>query len=125
MKILVLTSRYTALRDIIEEDFGRQTRLFAALQKLDNQIDFFCVDYKKKEHKDTKLHGMNIHIKPFTPFNPLSHIKLYKQLKKQLKQKYDLIDTKLSTKDKKYHHTKDDNYLPTTVNYLKERIAGV
>ena len=39
------------------------------------------------------------------------------------KQKYDLIDTKLSTKDKKYHHTKDDNYLPTTVNYLKERIA--
>ena len=91
MKILVLTSRYTALRDIIEEDFGRQTRLFASLTKLDNEIDFFCVDYKKKEHKDTKLHGMNIFIRPFTPYNPLSHRKLYKQLKKQLKQKYDLI----------------------------------
>jgi radical SAM superfamily enzyme YgiQ (UPF0313 family) len=41
--------------------------------------------------------------------------------------KYDLLDKKVETKDKKYHHKKseDNNYLPTTANYLKERIAGV
>ena len=40
--------------------------------------------------------------------------------------KYDLLDKKVETKDKKYHHKKsEDNYLPTTANYLKERIAGV
>ena len=37
MKILVLTSRYTATRDIIGEDFGRQTRLFEALKKFIEQ----------------------------------------------------------------------------------------
>ena len=47
MRILVLTSRYTATRDIINEDFGRQTRLFEALKKLNHNIDFFCADYKK------------------------------------------------------------------------------
>jgi|TARA_B110000211_G_C14059239_1_gene544772 anaerobic magnesium-protoporphyrin IX monomethyl ester cyclase len=42
------------------------------------------------------------------------------------KLKYQLLDTKIETKDKKYHHIKEkDNYLPTTANYMKERIAGV
>ncbi|MDP7115826.1 MAG: glycosyltransferase family 4 protein [Candidatus Woesearchaeota archaeon] len=92
MKILVLTSRYTALRDIIEEDFGRQTRLFEALSKYDNEIHFYCVDYRKKENKDTKLHDMKIMIRPFSPFNPLQLLLFYRQLKKTIKEGgYDLI----------------------------------
>src|SRR3990167_5566528 len=60
MKILVLTSRYTATRDIIGEDFGRQTRLFAALKKLGHDIDFFVADYRKHENKNVKLHGIEV-----------------------------------------------------------------
>jgi len=43
------------------------------------------------------------------------------------KMKYELIDKKLETDDRKYHHIKDEekDLLPTTANYLKERIAGV
>ena len=65
MKILVLTSRYTATRDIVGEDFGRQTRLFAALKKLGHDIDFFVADYRKKENKNAKLHGIGVFIRPF------------------------------------------------------------
>ena len=65
MKILILTSRYTATRDIIDEDFGRQTRLFTALNKLNNEIDFLCADYRKYQNKNTKLHGINVFIRPF------------------------------------------------------------
>jgi len=65
MRILVLTSRYTATRDIIDEDFGRQTRLFTSLKKLKNDIDFLCADYKKYQNKNTKLHGINVFIRPF------------------------------------------------------------
>lgn len=65
MKILVLTSRYTATRDIIDEDFGRQTKLFTALNKLNNEIDFLCADYRKYQNKNTKLHGINVFIRPF------------------------------------------------------------
>src|SRR3989338_9007162 len=65
MRILVLTSRYTATRDIIGEDFGRQTRLFSSLKKLGHDIDFLCADYRKHENKDLKLHGINIMIRPF------------------------------------------------------------
>jgi len=68
MQILVLTSRYTATRDIIGEDFGRQTRLFSALKKLRHSIDFFVADYRKFEKKDTKLHGINVAIRPFSIF---------------------------------------------------------
>ncbi len=80
------------MRDIIKEDFGRQTRLFEALSKYDNSITFFCVDYKKKEEYDTKLHGMDILIRPFNYFNPASVLvfclRLYKEIKKG---KYDLV----------------------------------
>lgn len=69
MKILVLTSRYTATRDIIGEDFGRQTRLFAALKKLGHDIDFFVADYRKKENKNANLHGINAMIRPFGLFH--------------------------------------------------------
>ncbi len=65
MKVLVLTSRYTASRDIVGEDFGRQARLFEALKKLGCEIDFFCADYKKLENKNTKLHGINVFVRPF------------------------------------------------------------
>lgn len=47
MRILVLTSRYTATRDIIGEDFGRQVRLFSSLKKFGHGIYFFVADYKK------------------------------------------------------------------------------
>tara|TARA_Y100000310_G_C20681183_1_gene816042 strand:- start:2066 stop:3178 length:1113 start_codon:yes stop_codon:yes gene_type:complete len=92
MKILVLTSRYTALRDIIEEDFGRQTRLFEALSKYDNEIHFYCVNYRNKENKDTTLHNMKIMIRPFSPFNPIQLLLFYRKLKKTIKEGcYDLI----------------------------------
>ncbi|MBI1936240.1 glycosyltransferase family 4 protein [Candidatus Woesearchaeota archaeon] len=89
MKILVLTSRYTATRDIIEEDFGRQVRLFEALKKIGHDIDFFCADYKKFEGKDIKLHGINVYIRPFGMRHLFSFIK---HLNEKLKgKKYDLL----------------------------------
>tara|TARA_Y100000310_G_scaffold345466_1_gene465308 strand:- start:18481 stop:19578 length:1098 start_codon:yes stop_codon:yes gene_type:complete len=78
MKILVFTSRYTAGRDIIDEDFGRQVRLFEQLRKFGHKIDFFCVDYRKYEYKNLKLHGINVFIRPFKParlFGLLSYLK--------------------------------------------------
>lgn len=84
MKILVLTSRYTATRDIIDEDFGRQTRLFAALKKFNHDIDFFCADYKKFENKKKTLHGINVKIKPF---GVLHFISFLSSLNNQLKNK--------------------------------------
>ncbi len=66
MDILVLTSRYTASRDIISEDFGRQTRLFEALRKRGHNIDFYCLDYRKFENKNARLHGINVFIRPFS-----------------------------------------------------------
>jgi len=65
MKVLVLTSRYTATRDIIGEDFGRQTRLFSALSKRGHDIHFFCADYRMKERKNVVLHGIKVMIRPF------------------------------------------------------------
>ncbi|MBI3034913.1 glycosyltransferase family 4 protein [Candidatus Woesearchaeota archaeon] len=75
MKLLVLTSRYTANRDIIGEDFGRQTRLFSALKKFKHDIGFFAADYRKFEKKNVKLHGINISIRPFSIFHFFSFIK--------------------------------------------------
>lgn len=82
VNLLVLTSRYTANRDIIGEDFGRQTRLFEAFTKLGNKVDFFVADYKKLERKNLKLHDMNITIEPFKPIRFYS---FYKKLKSHLK----------------------------------------
>jgi|TARA_Y100000310_G_scaffold345860_1_gene471660 glycosyltransferase involved in cell wall biosynthesis len=89
MRILVLTSRYTATRDIIDEDFGRQTRLFASLKKLKNDIDFLCADYRKYKNKNTKLHGINVFIMPFGIFYFLSFIKSLSVLLK--KKKYNFL----------------------------------
>lgn len=89
MKILVFTSRYTAGRDIITEDFGRQIRLFENLGKFGHEIDFFCVDYKKLENRNTSLHGINILIRPFKPSGIFD---LFLDLNKTIKAKnYDLI----------------------------------
>ncbi len=89
MKILVLTSRYTATRDIIDEDFGRQTRLFSALKELDNDIDFLVADYRKFETKDLKLHGIYVSIRPFSFFYFLSFLR---ELNNKLRnEKYDFI----------------------------------
>lgn len=89
MKILVLTSRYTAHRDIIGEDFGRQTRLFEEVKKLNHEIDFYCADYQKFESKKLKLHGINVTIEPFSLFYAYSFVsKLKKKIKKN---RYGLI----------------------------------
>ncbi len=89
MRILVLTSRYTATRDIISEDFGRQVRLFAALKKRGHDIDFYCADYRKFEHKDVRLHGITVFIRRCCP---LSFIPFCLALKSQLeKKKYDVL----------------------------------
>ena len=89
MRILVLTSRYTATRDIVGEDFGRQTRLFEALKKFKHEIDFFCLDYRKFENKDAKLHGISVSIRPFSIFH---FLKFVSGLNKTLKnKKYDLL----------------------------------
>ena len=89
MKILVLTSRYTATRDIISEDFGRQTRLFEALRKLGHKIDFFVVDYIKHENKNLKLHGINVAIRAFGIFY---FFRFLKNLNRVLKNKnYDVL----------------------------------
>ncbi|MBI2101501.1 glycosyltransferase family 4 protein [Candidatus Woesearchaeota archaeon] len=89
MKILVFTSRYTAGRDIISEDFGRQVRIFEQLGKLGHKIDFFCVDYKRLENKSLYLHGMRIFIKPF---KPLKFFSLLSELRKTMKSNnYDIL----------------------------------
>jgi len=89
MKILVLTSRYTATRDIVGEDFGRQTRLFEALAKYGHSITFFCADYRKKENRNTKLHGIDVRIRPFGIFHFFS---FKKELKNTLKkERWDLM----------------------------------
>ena len=74
MRILVLTSRYTATRDIIGEDFGRQTRLFSSLKKLGHDIDFFVADYKKNEYRNLRLHGLNVMVRPFGIFSALNFV---------------------------------------------------
>ncbi len=94
MKALVLTSRYTASRDIIGEDFGRQARLFEALKKLKHEIDFYCADYVKFENKNLKLHGINVMIRPFGIFKLFNFLNgLNKTLKNK---KYDIL---ISTSD--------------------------
>ena len=89
MRILVLTSRYTASRDIINEDFGRQTRLFEALKKLGLGVDFFCADYNKFENKNTKLHGINVMIRPFSFFIFFSFLNSLNKLIKN--NEYDIL----------------------------------
>lgn len=89
MRILVLTSRYTANRDIISEDFGRQTRLFSALKKHEHEIDFFVADYRKFESRNVKLHGINIEISPFSISNFIGFIKKFD--KKIKNKKYDIL----------------------------------
>lgn len=89
MKLLVLTSRYTANRDIIGEDFGRQTRLFSALKKFKHEIYFFVADYRKFENKDVKLHGISVAIRAFSILNFFSFLK---NLNNKLKNKrYDAL----------------------------------
>ena len=88
MRILVFTSRYTASRDIINENFGRQVRLFEQLAK-SNEIDFFCADYKKLENKNTNLHGIRVFIRPFSPFRLLSFLSEFRKILEN--KKYDMI----------------------------------
>lgn len=83
MKLLVLTSRFTANRDIIDEDFGRQIRLFESFKKLGHDITFFVADYKTKESKTLKLHDIDIIIEPFSIFSMFSFKKKLKKIVEQ------------------------------------------
>jgi radical SAM superfamily enzyme YgiQ (UPF0313 family) len=100
-----------------------------ALYEEVKQKDLFVGDYDKNRVMFDKVNIVPHDISVEGLFNHVENLnremnEIAQKTRPELtKQKYDLIDTKLSTKDKKYHHTKDDNYLPTTVNYLKERIA--
>lgn len=89
MKILVLTSRYTATRDIIGEDFGRQTRLFSSLKRFNHEIHFFCADYRKFENKNLSLHGLKVFIRPFGIFYFPMFISGLKKI--MAREKYDLV----------------------------------
>ena len=89
MRLLVLTSRYTASRDIIGEDFGRQVRLFESLKKLGHEIDFLCADYKKFENRNSELHGITVFIRPFSLAKSLSFLKNLKNLLKS--KEYDFL----------------------------------
>ena len=109
MKILVLTSRYTATRDIIDEDFGRQTRLFSSLKKLGHDIDFLCADYRKFERRNLLLNGINVMIRPFGFFYFLYFLRLFNKLLKT--KDYDVV---ISTSDPLwgvfgYYFTKKNN----------------
>ncbi len=65
MKILLLMKRFSTNRDMILENFGRETRLFSEIRKLGHQVTILCADQAKKERKTTKLNGMAVEIYPF------------------------------------------------------------
>lgn len=65
MKILLLMKRFSTNRDMIIENFGRETRLFSEIRKLGHTVTILCADQVKKERKTTKLNGMVVEIYPF------------------------------------------------------------
>lgn len=71
MKILLLMKRFSTNRDMIMENFGRETRLFSEVRKLGHIVTILCADQVKKERKTTKLNGMNVEIHPFGITNTL------------------------------------------------------
>ena len=88
MRILVLMKRFGAGKDMVLFDFGRQIRLFENIAK-DNDVDFFVVDYKKRETRNLSLHGMKFYIRPYSIF---SHFSFFSELNEIIKRKkYDFI----------------------------------
>ncbi len=65
MKILLLMKRFSTNRDMILENFGRETRLFSEIRKLGHTITILCADQTKKERRTIKLNGMAVEIYPF------------------------------------------------------------
>ncbi len=65
MKILLLMKRFSTNRDMIIENFGRETRLFSEIRRLGHTVTILCADQVKKERKTTKLNGMAVEIYPF------------------------------------------------------------
>lgn len=88
MKILVIMKRFGANKDMVMENFGRQIRIFEHLAKK-HKIDFFCLDYKKKESKELIKNNIRYIIKPISVF---SYPKLLNSLKGIIKrEKYDVV----------------------------------
>ena len=88
MKILVIMKRFGANKDIVEENFRRQIRLFENLAKK-HSIDFLCPDYVKKESKTITRNGIRYIVRPVSLISVFS---LYSSLKKLIrKEKYGII----------------------------------
>ena len=87
-RILVIMKRFGANKDMVMQNFGRQIRLFEPLAKK-YKIDFFCIDYKKKESKVIKKVGIKFIVKPVSFFLIPNLLKSVKDLIK--KEEYDLI----------------------------------
>ncbi len=73
MKILLLMKRFSTNRDMIIENFGRETRLFSEIRRLGHTVTILCADQVKKERKTTKLNGMAVEIYPFGLGNLLKY----------------------------------------------------
>ena len=87
MRILVIMKRFGANKDMVEDNFGRQIRLFENLKK--HKIDFLCLDYKKHENKNIKKNGISYYVRPYSISR---HFRFIKELKKLIrKNKYKLI----------------------------------
>ena len=74
MKILLLMKRFSTNRDMIMENFGRETRLFSEIRRLGHTVTILCADQVKKERKTTKLNGMAVEIYPFGLGNILKYL---------------------------------------------------
>ena len=81
--------RFGAGKDMVMQDFGRQIRLLEGIAKFGHKIDFFVLDYKKRERKNLKLHGMNFYIRPYSLLEHFSFMKEINSLIK--KEKYDYV----------------------------------
>lgn len=67
MRILLIIKRFSSTigKDAILNDFGREIRLAEELQKK-HQVTVLAGDHVKKENKSTKLHGVQVEIRPFS-----------------------------------------------------------
>ena len=88
-KILVLMKRFGTNKDMVLENFGRQVRLFESLKKYGYGIDFLCVDYTKKEHRNLKVKGIRYFVRPWHLLRPFYFLRELDRLIRR--EKYDII----------------------------------
>jgi len=81
--------RFGTNKDLVLDNFGRQVRLFEHIQKLGNEVDFLCMDYKKYESRQVKKNSVGYYIEPFRKTSPGKFLKKLNQLLKS--KKYDFV----------------------------------